>query len=165
MNDYGKLIEPPPISFHFGAPGWYLLLGLLITGMTLLSWIRIRYVRRNVYRKKAISEISDAVRRFGASHSSEGLLYFSNMQMKKIAMAKYGREAVVQLREGDWIQFLNDTAGRHLFEERDNQMLQAQLYDPNAIQNDQGVHDFVSKSKAWVKKHRRLPKGYQFKKT
>ncbi len=53
-EQYGTLIEPTPVPFHFGAPGWYVAGGLLLLLMATAAFFFIRHYRKNLYRRQAL---------------------------------------------------------------------------------------------------------------
>ena len=53
-EQYGKLIEPHEIPFRFGAPGWYVVAVLLVLLMMGITWLIVRWYKRNYYRREEL---------------------------------------------------------------------------------------------------------------
>jgi Domain of unknown function (DUF4381) len=149
-EQYGQLIEPQKISFAFGAPGWYVLAFLLLIILSGLVWILISIRHKNIYRHKALVLLEMQIEK-----KSLHPLYETNMLLKQVAMSKYGRTAVANLRNHDWVAFLNSTMRKNLFSDNDSRFLEKQLYglDKDNDGNEMTSH-FLNKAKEWIRKHR-----------
>jgi hypothetical protein len=154
-DQYGQLIEPSPVTFSFGAPGWYVLGIVLILLLLFIAWLLYRDYKRNLYRRYAIKELTSAQMQYAATGLQANILYETNMLLKRIAMARYGRNETAGLRGTKWISFLNRSSGKELFTENDTGLLSEQLYMTNPPQK-RSTDDFVEKAKQWIKKHKRL---------
>ena len=60
--DIGKIVEPEPIGFSFDAPGWGILLGLVVFVLILIAVKYMLHYRKNKYRRIATSKIEDLLR-------------------------------------------------------------------------------------------------------
>jgi hypothetical protein len=155
MDDqYGQLIEPSAVVFGFSAPGWYVL-GALV--MLLLMWAAgwaWRSYERNRYRRQALKKLAESQQHYAAAGMEGNMLYETNMLLKRIAMARYGRNETAGLKEKEWIEFLNNSSGDELFDETDNKLLQ-DLYSGRKHEHH-AIADFVQKARTWIRKHRHL---------
>jgi Domain of unknown function (DUF4381) len=105
-NDPGSLdnlidiVDPAPISLWWPpAPGWWVVIGILLAGC---GWMLIRWVRQrrmNAYRREAIREL-DRIDE----------LKMIPILLKRVALVAYPRTMVAPLAGDDWIQFLNESA-------------------------------------------------------
>lgn len=68
-------------------------------------------------------------------------------------MSKYGRSNVAGKRGADWTNYINSTWKAKAFDEKDEALLQEDIYCVEAIEPDKAVA-FVSKAKQWIKQHR-----------
>jgi len=156
MNDsYGQLIEPAPVAFSFGAPGWYVLGAILMFALLAVAWIIFQQYRKNLYRRQALKLITNAE----ATHpnSASTLLYETNMLLKQIAMSRYGRWNIAGINGMEWINFLNRSCHKALFDENDDHLLQEQLYgSKEAVNTNKLVNNFLNKSKEWIRNHPRI---------
>jgi len=151
-EQYGELIEPHKVPFSFGAPGWYVLGGILLLLCIALLCMIVRIYNRNLYRKKALQWIDEKI-----AHQPATILYDTNMLLKQVAMTKYERADVAAIRNIEWMNFLNLSMRKNVFNEADTQLLQRQLYttEPDAATNI-ATNIFLNKAKQWIRKHRRM---------
>jgi hypothetical protein len=158
MDDqYGQLIEPPAVVFGFGAPGWYVLGAL---AMLLLMWFTgflWRNYQRNRYRRRALKEIENSKQHYAAAGMEGNMLYETNMLLKRIAMARYGRNDTAGMKGEEWIEFLNKSSGDEIFDETDTALLQ-ELYSGKKHEH-KSIMDFIQKAKTWIRKHRHFKPG------
>jgi hypothetical protein len=153
MDDqYGQLIEPPAVTFAFGAPGWYVLGALTMLLLMWLGGLVWRNYERNRYRRRALKEIEASKQHYAAAGMDGNMLYETNMLLKRIAMARYGRNETAGMKGEEWIEFLNKTSIDDLFDESDRALLQ-DLYKEKK-QEHGAIDDFINKAKTWIKKHR-----------
>ena len=153
MNDVGKLIEPDPVKFTWGAPGWYMLgilLLLLIGVVALLMW---RHHQKNKYRRSALSWLEEKERKL-LNQQPVQLVYDSTMLMKRIAMSRYGRDEVASLPNKEWVTFLNSVCKSPMFTDNDAMWLAKILYVPGEQPNLDEAKGFIVKTKAWIRHHR-----------
>ena len=158
MDDqYGQLIEPAAVVFGFGAPGWYVLGAVVMLLLMWLAGLLWRRYERNRYRRQALKEILDSQKHYAAAGMEGNMLYETNMLLKRIAMARYGRNETAGMKGDEWIDFLNQSIGDELFDETDNKLLQ-ELYTGKKHES-RPITDFIQKAKTWIKKHRHLKHG------
>lgn len=157
MNDsFGNLIEPSPVQFTFGAPGWYVLGALLLLFLIISAWLLYKHYNRNKYRSIALEFLRQKEKEFHSQKDYSQLVYESNMIMKRIAMTYFDRSNVASLREDNWKSFLNDTGRKEIFTNDDMKVL-ASLYA--ATPTEQAATQFMVNTKWWIRKHKRSLKG------
>jgi hypothetical protein len=153
-EQYGTLIEPPPVPFHFGAPGWYVAGGLLLLLLIIAAWLLSRHYRKNLYRRQALQWLRSKEEELQHAGSLALLVYETNMLLKRIAIGRYGRTVIAASRDAQWIALLNKTMKKNLFDNKDEQLLQQQLYrSKGAILPDEAAA-FIARSKKWIQQHR-----------
>jgi len=156
-EQYGQLIEPSSVPFSFGAPGWYVLGAFMLLVTVGIGWLIFLQYKRNLYRRQALKMISAAESGFRDSGAAAPLLYDTNMLLKRVAMSRYGREHAASVKGLDWINFLNQSCSKALFDENDNRLLEEQLYAPDKEPNiNASVKNFLDKSKKWIRDHHRV---------
>jgi hypothetical protein len=141
-EQYGQLIQPKPVVFSFGAPGWYVLGAVILLLLAGAVWLLRQNYRKNRYRRQALGELKG----YGAGPSA---LYPANMLLKRIAISRYGRVPAASIRGSEWVAFLNKSRGRELFGKGDAALLE-QVYTTGAYAAD----GFLEKAKKWIKKHK-----------
>ncbi len=153
---YGKLIEPDPVTFHFGAPGWYVLGVAIVVLLVLVAWLIGVQYKQNAYRRTALREMRELLQRGEYLWST---LYQANMRMKQIAITQYGRIETAELEKEQWINFLNKSAKKKIFDQDDGELLQTALYAPAPNSNVAGaIQDFLMKAGDWIHSHKRSTK-------
>lgn len=154
MNEFGNIIEPPPVPFRFGAPGWYVLAALIVLLLTAATILLVKRHERNSYRRQAIRWLQAREAALLPNGALLQLVYESNMLLKRIAMQRYGRRQVAELSGQEWLSMLNKTLHRPLFDDKDQALLSGRLYDPHAGIAPGEATDFAAKSKNWIQHHR-----------
>ena len=118
--------------------GWYVILG----GILLLALI-IVYKRRS-------SPIAYATREMKKIQKSapEKQLKLLSQLLKRVAMARYGREAIAPLNEDSWQEFLLVAAPDVLTKGETHQLAYA-VYNPNSKTPDKKLYSATQK---WIEK-------------
>lgn len=152
MNDnIGTLIEPQPVQFTWGAPGWYVLAGLLLVVIVAVIVMIVRHYRRNRYRSEALAWLVSREKEM--SQHPEVVVYDATMLMKRIVISRYGREHA-SVREREWIGLLNDTCKGQLFSDADSTWLTQSLYAGGTKIAAADVQAYLNKTRTWIKRHR-----------
>jgi hypothetical protein len=84
------------VSFWPPAPGWWIVLGILLVVAALVAWRMRRAWVRDAYRREALREVAA----IGDPRELPALL-------KRVALAAYPRTEVAGLSGEHWIAFLN----------------------------------------------------------
>jgi len=134
---------PQPVPWWPPAPGWYVVLGLLIGCLSALV-IRafIRY-RRNAYRRAALHELQ---------YADEGpdKIGFISALLKRTALAAYPREQVANIAGEAWPRWLSESSGLDVpAPVRD--ALQDGVYGGTPVTDTQALTDFAAQ---WIRRHR-----------
>lgn len=99
----GQLIEPNPISFSFGAPGWYILLALVVLIFAIIALIFFLRHKKRKYRRQAIQQLQE----MNESELSSTLFLSKTMStIKQVAITTYGRDNLVAIKGIDFINLL-----------------------------------------------------------
>ena len=149
----GALMEPDPIKFSFGAPGWYILLGLLLLFLLIYGAITYIKYRRNKYRRDAIEIL------LNLELSTDRTSYFITRVaavLKRVAISSYGRIEVGALTGKEWLGYLDQrNQGIQVLAENPRILLTEQLYQSSAKQATvKDLEELRSTSVQWIKKHR-----------
>jgi len=158
MNDsFGKLMEPQPVPFSFGAPGWYVVGGLILIGLIGIGWLIYTHYKRNAYRRRALQHLAGLEKELTANNNLSALLYEHNMMMKRLAMTVFTRQQTASLRGNDWLNLLNQSLGQELFSHDDIRTLHAALYQSASV-DEVAAKKFIANTKLWISKHKRYIK-------
>lgn len=100
LSQLRDLHAPPPIDWWPPAPGWWLLLAIVLAvAIGAGLWYRRRR-QRHAYRRHAREELDNLRRTQGASVAA------LNALLKRTALQIYGRDAVAHLHGDAWVAFL-----------------------------------------------------------
>jgi len=127
-EQYGKLIEPPPVRFSFGAPGWYVLEALILIVILFIVWMLWRHHVKNKYRTSALQWLAVKEQRYASANKYNTLVYETTMLIKRIAMGKYGRSNVAGKRGTEWTSYINSTWKAKAFDENDEVLFSENIY-------------------------------------
>ncbi len=150
--DFGQLIEPAPVPFTFDAPGWYVLVVIILLLLLAIVWIIIRKYRRNKYRRTALAYLQQIEKNNIEDNDYAKLVYETNMLLKRIAMAKYGRTTTAAIRGNEWIDYINSKWRKNMFNNEDVGLLNNTIYE-SEVPSPEVTLSFVNKSKKWIKSH------------
>jgi len=151
----GKLIEPPPVPFSFEQPGWFVLGGLLVLLLVVITWLLVKYYHQNRYRKHALQFLNNTEQTLSQVKEFDLLIYQAQMLIKRIAMARYGRQNVSGLRGDQWIAFINSTWREKSFNNNDEALLNQNIYATGQPNSADEAANFTNKARRWIKKHKR----------
>jgi hypothetical protein len=136
------IVEPTPVSLWWPpAPGWCILLALLLLAFVLFSikWIRTRRVNR--YRHDALNELnklSDITR--------------LPKLLKRTALAVFPRDMVASISGERWINFLNTTTPDSFFSGDTGKHLLSVSYSHDII-SDKHKSELIAAVKNWIVTH------------
>ena len=152
MDQYGKLIEPAPVPFSFGAPGWYVLGALCVLAVLFIAWLLWHHYQKNKYRKYALQWLNVKEQELSSTGNYNALVYETTMLVKRIAMSKYGRGNVAGKRGHEFTAYINSVWKSKAFNESDEVLFTSNIYNTENIEK-QKAELFVNKTKQWIKKH------------
>ena len=124
--------------------------------IVLLTWLLVRYYKRNLYRKHALQFLNDTEQMLLPKKEFDLAVYQTQMLIKRIAMARYGRQNVSGLRGEQWIAFINGTWREKSFDHTDEVLLNQDIYEPEHSVTENEAVNFVEKSRRWIKKHKKI---------
>jgi hypothetical protein len=155
MDDqYGQLIEPSPVKFAFGAPGWYVVGAIIFLLLIITCWLLWRHHIKNRYRKNALQWLALTSTKLAAQKDYTTIVYESNMLIKRIAMARYSRPVIAGMRGMDWIDCMNLTCPKASFNDKDEILLNTAIYKRELI-SEAEANSFVDKTRQWISRHKR----------
>lgn len=106
MANLMPLRAPELIGWWPLAPGWWLLLAVLLIALTTLTYVVIRYFKRNAYRRRALRQLQDLQTRYQGNNEANQYLSHINSLLKSVALAAYPRREVAAMHGADWEDFL-----------------------------------------------------------
>lgn len=150
-DDIGSLIEPVPVQFSLGAPGWYVLGAIVALLILVASVLLYRQYKRNLYRRDALAFLT--MQQTNLENDSIRLLYEASILLKRIVMARYGREHA-SITGIAWVNFLNSVCKARPFDEQDGTWISTVVYSSGSDVTTESVHAYLEKTRKWIKLHR-----------
>jgi len=154
-DSVGKLIEPAPVPFSFGAPGWYVVGALALALLIFCIYLLVMHYKSNRYRRNALQFLANTEDKFSTRQAFGELIYETHMLIKRIAMSRYGRKKVSSLRGDEWISFINTTWREKAFDNSDDELLTQTIYKPLVPVSAGQATAFTRKARRWIKKHKK----------
>lgn len=149
MNDNLPLRDihlPDSVSWWPPAPGWWVLLALLICACLIMRYWRRNRGRRNL-RQLALQELDRIENRFGQQDNERQALENLSVLLRRIAVSRYPREQVASLTGDRWLQFLDSVTGTDEFSRGPGRALADAPYNP-ALHAD--IPDLIDLSRRWI---------------
>ncbi len=157
LQQMHDIVMPGPPPWWPPAPGVYAL------GLTLLlllawgGWLGFLHWRRNRYRRSALAELTRLEQDL-TTGSDPALLSQLPVLLKRTALAAYGRKRVAALSGQPWLAFLDQSAGRPLFNHPAGQLLLRCDYGPPselAKLDAETLRPLLGAIRIWITTHRR----------
>ena len=149
----GALMEPDPIKFSFSAPGWYILLGLLLLFLLIYGMISYIKYRKNKYRRDAVEILLNLEL---SNNSSSYFITRVATVLKRVAISSFGREQVGALTGKEWLVYLDRrNRGMQVLAENPRILLTEHLYHSSAKQATvKDLEELRRTTIQWIKMHR-----------
>ena len=138
LKDIRLPIEP---SFWPLAKGWY----LLFISIVILSILI--FIFWKIYQNKPLPYALRELKKIKNENSNQSLKELSQL-LKRVAMAKFGRDAIAPLHEDEWQEFILSVAP-DVFTVKQAEQLAYTVYNPNKKIADKKI--LISAEK-WIKK-------------
>lgn len=148
-NAMADIIEPNAVGMWPLAWGWWLVIvavTLVIVG--LIFWAVVRY-RNNLYRRQALKLL--AAEEFDNLHAQAQFLMKLS---KQVALKAYpnSRGTIAKSFGPDWLNWLNGTTSKPMFNKKLARQWQEQLYTTT---NEPASSDLSKLIRHWIKRHHR----------
>jgi hypothetical protein len=138
LQNLRDLAVPSPVSWWPLAPGWYILIALLLAATLTLALRAWRSHRQNAYRRAALHELNTA----SSPQQIAALL-------KRTALAAYPRSQVASLSGPAWTQWLTQSTPIPLPPEVATQLTQS-IFTNTPSENTTQLRTFT---KSWITHH------------
>lgn len=121
---------PDAVSWWPPAPGWWLVVGLILALMVIaLRWWRVRR-RRSAPARAALAELAALRSRHTDSGDGRSFGAAVSVLLRRLALARYPRDQVAGLAGPRWLAFLDRTGGAGAFTQGPGRVLAEVPYRP-----------------------------------
>lgn len=110
LNQLHDIHQPTALSLWPFAPGWYVVIGLVLLGLIGAIWWGWRWYRHGRVKRAALRMLSQYEKQYYQHANAQQTSADLNELLKRVALAYFPREQVAQLCGKDWILFLNATS-------------------------------------------------------
>lgn len=147
-----------PAATHFWplAPGWWLLLGLLVVAMLVgLHWVKKhKAAKQKDYRTEASQLLEGFVCEFQTHNNSQQLAMQINTLLKRIAVSALSPTAS-RLTDEQWVEFLDAKLPQpgKLLEPTTQQFISLQPYSAHPLLDDAELAKSLRAIAYWIQQH------------
>jgi hypothetical protein len=142
LNRLHDIVVPAPLSLWWPlAPGWWVVITLVILLGGIIGYILWKKWQANAYRRAAVKELNQM--------TDVNLL---PQLLKRTALSVYPRETVAALTGEKWIAFLNASASRAIFTKSIGEKLLSLSYQPHEM-NETEKQDVLTAAEKWIMGH------------
>ncbi|PLW82637.1 hypothetical protein CWI75_08615 [Kineobactrum sediminis] len=152
LADLQPLRPAEALSWWPPAPGWWLLLGLLVAGLSVMAFLLWRRYRRNRYRRVALQQLARITDSHAYHQDPARLLGEVNSLLKAVVLHSYPKSEMASVTGERWLQFLNDG-----LEQRGSSLRFPESIGPDAYSAAPQVgnsDELVKATRAWLRLHR-----------
>jgi len=159
LQNLNDIVLPATVSWWPLAPGWYVLIGILLIA---LAWFGYRSIQRwinNRYRRAALDELQILEERINNPEERDASLRQIPVLLKRTALSVYPRSQVASLSGKAWFQFLDATEKKSSFTTATTSTLNAVSYSTGGLDavDSQATHALINASRSWLKHHQPMP--------
>jgi hypothetical protein len=143
---------PEGVSWWPLAPGWWLLLALLVLCVAIVLALRF-YRRRLRLRKLALAELQQIEQAFAEHGNLQQLAGDCSVLLRRVCLSRFPRHEVAGLTDRAWLTFLNSHSKTPPFDAESARIL---LHAPYQPQVDGDADVLLSACRSWLQQ---LPAG------
>ena len=137
---------PDPISLWPPAPGWWMVFGVVVTGVIVFMWMRA-YRRRTKARRLAVAELGVVKQHYDTHHDDRWVVQQLSEIVRRYALASFPRTEVAGLVGSSWLGFLDQTGRTNQFTEGVGHLLSSVPYQ---LQLEVSAADLLSLVEHWI---------------
>ena len=150
LQNLNDIVMPAEVAWWPLAPGWYVLVSVVLILLAYLVYRKLQQVKKNRYRVLALRELSEL--RQGAGTAD--WLQLPSL-LKRAALSAWPRNDVAALSGEDWHRFLDRTASTDQFCSGAGPVLDSLAYrEANYAAGDRRLDELIDAIEFWLKNHR-----------
>ena len=156
MNDQLSQLRdihlPEPVSAWPPAWGWWLLLGLILVIIILLTiWLYRRYQRGRLQRR-ALKELARIEQDYQQQGDTRHYLQALNTLLKYIACQRPSNRSVATLTGDSWLNYLNQSGNTQVFTQGNGRLLGDAVYRP-AVSKEE-LSELSAQCRQWIRRQK-----------
>lgn len=143
---------PTPIGWWPLAPGWYILLALVLFLTIVLAYAVYQRHRNALAKKQALLLLNSYQKQYEQEQNGAQTSAYISELLRRVALVYYPREQVASLHGEEWLKFLNETGKGIDFNRIKDLLLDA----PFQTGKTMDLQPLFSTAQLWIKQ-RRVP--------
>ena len=147
LDNLHDIIVPDAVGFLPPAPGWYIILFLLLALLFYFAIQAVRRYKKSQYRRDALHELADYHE--AGRQNAIALLSLA----KRVGIAAYGREKIAGLSDDAWWDFM-ESHSKTVINKTCREEIRSLLYDDRFTLSDALFDTIAASVTQWVKTHR-----------
>lgn len=140
---------PEAIGWWPLAPGWWILIVLLIMATSVVSYLAIRHSNKNRYRRNALREASMLYTDYTGDNDGKAYLNNISQLLRRIIASICGREMTANLSGSNWVNLINQYSSAPL-SSQSTDALAVQVYRSDPVTDIEELHREVC---GWIQQH------------
>ena len=155
LENLFDIVIPSPVPWWPPAPGWSVVIGVVVVVALWSAWRMWRRWRAAAYRRAVLAEWRRLKTQAADPARREAALRHLPALVKRTALAAFPREEVASLSGTEWLRFLDRTGHTNAFTHGRSQLLPQLAYDPRAVaQLDSAtVEELLNVIHRWIHGH------------
>lgn len=109
LQNLNDIVLPATVGWWPLAPGWFVLLGLLLVALAWIAYKAMQRWKNNRYRRAALHQLQLLALSIQSGQNRDAGLRQIPILLKRTALSAYPRELVASLSGKEWYRFLNST--------------------------------------------------------
>jgi len=147
LDNLHDIIVPEAVGFLPPAPGWTIVL-LLLLALLFHTLVKVyTHYKRSLYRREALKELG-TYRQQSKKNASSLLLL-----AKRVGIAAYGREVIVKLYDDAWWDFMEKHSKANVSQEVRGDISKL-LYDETYTMNSELQDNIITFVTLWINTHK-----------
>ena len=141
---------PSAISAWPPAIGWWIVTAITLCAIFFALWFLYKKHQGNAYRRQAENELQLIHQDWQETQNTSRYLQAANALLRRVSNNAYPQKNTTSLTEQNWIDFLNTSAKKPLFNKEVSKQLTQDIYAKESNANIVNLHKSIE---AWIKEH------------
>ncbi|NME67302.1 DUF4381 domain-containing protein [Flammeovirga aprica] len=142
-------IPPEKVDLSPTGPGWYILGGIAVLLVLIVSIREYNRYLNSTYKRVANKDLDKIINQ---KLSLQESVFQVNTTLKRVALTSYDRDQVAHLSGEEWVTFLNKH-WKNNFSDKESDLLINGAYMKPSADHDETLTQLIQSSKKWIKSH------------